>query len=212
MTSHYPGYAEETKGPKILAVFWVMTVLTLLIVISRLYIRAGVLRNMGADDWLIIASMVSMPSSISIGSRRNRFANEFCNHKVMSLAYTSVTSANVVLGYGRHTDTLSPERQVKVSLVNYIDFTLGIVSFSLPKLAVAALLSRIVNPNWFQRAMLWFLTGLVALASSICIIVLFTMCDPPRALWDVSLVMQGSAKCRDVQILIDYAIFTGGRA
>lgn len=72
MTSHYPGYADETKGPKILAVFWVLTVFTLLIVISRLYIRAGVLRNMGADDWLITASMVSMPSSVSIGTRRGR--------------------------------------------------------------------------------------------------------------------------------------------
>lgn len=72
MTSQYPGYADETKGPKILAVFWVLTAFTLLIVISRLYIRAGVLRNMGADDWLITASMVSMPSSVSIGTRRGR--------------------------------------------------------------------------------------------------------------------------------------------
>lgn len=129
----------------------------------------------------------------------------------MTLAYASVTSANVVLGYGRHADTLSPERLVKVSLVNYADFALGIVSFSLPKLAVAALLNRIMNPNWFQKSILWLLTGLVALTSGICIVVLFTMCDPPRALWDVSLVMQGNAKCRDISILIDYAIFTGGR-
>lgn len=127
----------------------------------------------------------------------------------MSLAYASVTTANVAFGYGQHADTLSPERLVKVSLVNYIDFTLGIVSFSLPKLAVAALLNRIVNPNWWQKAALWILTGLVALTSGVCIIVLFTMCDPPQALWDTSLVMQG-ATCRDVWILIDYAIFTGG--
>lgn len=129
----------------------------------------------------------------------------------MSLAYASVTTANVTFGYGQHADTLSPERLVKVSLVNYIDFTLGIVSFSLPKLAVAALLNRIVNPNWWQKAALWILTGLVALTSGVCIIVLFTMCDPPQALWDTSLVMQG-ATCRDVWILIDYAIFTGGKS
>lgn len=77
---------------------------------------------------------------------------------------------------------------MKVSLVNYIDFALGIVSFSLPKLAVAALLNRIMNPNRLQMAILWGLTGMVALASGICIIVLFTMCDPPKALWNTQLV------------------------
>lgn len=127
----------------------------------------------------------------------------------MSLAYTSVTTANVAFGYGQHADTPSPERLVKVSLVNYIDFTLGIVSFSLPKLA--ALLNRIVNPNQWQKAALWILTRSVALTPGICIIVLFTMCDPPQALWDTSLVMQG-ATCRDVWILIYYAIFTGGKS
>ncbi|KAG2419393.1 hypothetical protein HFD88_004189 [Aspergillus terreus] len=34
------------------------------------------------------------------------------------------------------------------------------------------------------------------------------MCDPPRALWQTSLMAQG-ATCRDTWILIDYAIFTG---
>ncbi|ODM17646.1 hypothetical protein SI65_07321 [Aspergillus cristatus] len=171
MASHPAEYLSQTKGPKIIGVFWVMTGLTLVMVASRLYIRAG----------------------------------------VMSLAYASVTTANVAFGYGQHADTLPPERLVKVSFVNYIYFTLGIVSFWLPKLAVAALLSRIVNPNWWQKAALWILTGLVALTSGICIIVLFTMCDPPKALWDTSLVMQG-ATCRDIWILIDYAIFTGGKS
>lgn len=129
----------------------------------------------------------------------------------MSLAYTCVTTANAVLGYGSHADTMSPERLVKVSLVNYIDFALGIVSSSLPKLAVAALLNRIMNPNRLQMAILWGLTGMVALDSGICIIVLFTMCDPPKALWNTQLVAQG-ATCRNIWILIDYAIFTGGKS
>lgn len=48
----------------------------------------------------------------------------------MSLAYSSVTTVNVTFGYGRHADTLSPERLVQVSLINYIDFTLGSVVLS----------------------------------------------------------------------------------
>lgn len=60
MASHSAEHLRESKGPKILGVFWAMTALTLFIVASRLYIRAGVLRNMGTDDWLIAASMVSL--------------------------------------------------------------------------------------------------------------------------------------------------------
>lgn len=47
-----------------------MTALTLVIVASRLYIRAGVLRNMGTDDWLIAASMVSL-TQYAIDSKDN---------------------------------------------------------------------------------------------------------------------------------------------
>lgn len=52
-----------------------MTGLTLVMVISRLYIRAGVLRNMGSDDWLIAASMVSSVHRIVSFARNN--ANQF---------------------------------------------------------------------------------------------------------------------------------------
>lgn len=70
MASHSAEYLSESKGPKILGVFWVMTALTLVIVASRLYIRAGVLRNMGTDDWLVAASMVSL-TQYAIDSKDN---------------------------------------------------------------------------------------------------------------------------------------------
>lgn len=47
------------------------------------------------------------------------------------------------------------------------------------------------------------------MASTICIIVLFTMCDPPQALWKIHLMSEG-ATCRSTTILVGYAIFTGG--
>lgn len=55
--------SQSTKGLKIIGVFWAMTGLTLAMVVSRLYIRANVLRNMGSDDWLIAASMMSFVTS-----------------------------------------------------------------------------------------------------------------------------------------------------
>jgi hypothetical protein len=40
---------------------------------------------------------------------------------------------------------------------------------------------------------------------------LFTMCDPAEALWKPRLVAAG-AKCKSTTMLIDYAVFTGGRS
>ncbi|GFN15408.1 PAXNEB family protein [Aspergillus tubingensis] len=183
MAAVSPEYAHQTKGPRILAVFWAMTSLAILAVAARLFIRIKVLRNPGADDWLIAASMV------------------------FSISYSVVTTVDVALGYGKHAIVIA-DRLELVLLVNYINFALGIISFALPKLAVAALLSRFLNPTTIQRAILWGLTGFVALVSCICILVLFTMCDPARALWDTSLLSKG-AHCRSSWILVDYAIFTG---
>ncbi|OJI87158.1 hypothetical protein ASPTUDRAFT_40295, partial [Aspergillus tubingensis CBS 134.48] len=185
MAAVSPEYAHQTKGPRILAVFWAMTSLAILAVAARLFIRIKVLRNPGADDWLIAASMV------------------------FSISHSVVTTVDVALGYGKHAIVIA-DRLELVLLVNYINFALGIISFALPKLAVAALLSRFLNPTTIQRAILWGLTGFVALVSCICILVLFTMCDPARALWDTSLLSKG-AHCRSSWILVDYAIFTGGR-
>lgn len=97
----------------------------------------------------------------------------------------------------------------KVSLINYVNFALGIMSFATPKLAIAALLNRVLNPGRFHRVFLWVLTGSVFIISTTCIIVLFTMCDPPQALWKTQL-LEKDATCRPMKVLVDYAIFTGG--
>ena len=126
----------------------------------------------------------------------------------MSLAYTILTTVNVALGYGRHTAVIT-DRLSLVLLLNNIDFLLGIMSFSLPKLAVVALLNRLFNPSLYHRIVLWGLTGLVALVSCICVIIIFTICDPPQAQWDTALLEKG-ATCRDRWPLVYYAIFNGG--
>ncbi|PWY95509.1 hypothetical protein BO94DRAFT_552407 [Aspergillus sclerotioniger CBS 115572] len=129
-----PEYAHQTKGPRILAVFWTMTSLAIVLVAARLFIRIKILRSPGADDWLIAASMI------------------------FSISYSVITTVDVALGYGQHSVIIT-DRLELVLLVNYINFALGIISFALPKLAVAALLSRLLNPTPTQRAILWGLTG-----------------------------------------------------
>ena len=131
----------------------------------------------------------------------------------MVASYTIVTTVNVILGFGRHTDVLMEEGGMdlieNILVVNYANFALGIMSFTTPKLAIAALLNRIMNSGRIHRIGLWVMTAAVFVASTICIIVLFTMCDPPQALWKIHLMSEG-ATCRPTKYLVGYAIFTGG--
>lgn len=127
----------------------------------------------------------------------------------MGLAYCGVTTGNIVVGYGRHAVFLSPDALEMAILLNTVSFLFGILSFSLPKLAVSAMLDRILNPSLVNRIILWFLTVFAAIAAFICILILFTRCDPPKALWQTQLLQEG-ATCSDPWILVNYAIFTGG--
>lgn len=93
---------------------------------------------------------------------------------------------------------------------NMISLVFGIISFALPKLAVAALLHRILNPSITQRIIIWGLVGLIAVIALVNVLIYITMCDPIKGLWKISMVLRGEATCRDIWILIDYATFNGG--
>lgn len=130
--------------------------------------------------------------------------------QVFNLVYCSLTTANVSIGYGKHADTLDQKSLETAILQNTICFVFGILAFSLPKLAVAALLNRLLNPSLAQRIWLWSLTGFAFAVSIVCIILLFVLCDPPKAVWQVHLVTEGAATCKSTWTLVDYTIFTGG--
>lgn len=55
---------SEDKGPAILGVMWALTMITLIIVSTRIYIRVAIVKNFGIDDWLIVVSMVFRPVPI----------------------------------------------------------------------------------------------------------------------------------------------------
>ncbi|RAK74625.1 uncharacterized protein BO72DRAFT_470655 [Aspergillus fijiensis CBS 313.89] len=143
--------ASDDKVPTILIVSWTLTVLMIVVVTDRIYIRAGLLHHLGVDDWLIVFSLL------------------------MGLVCCIFTTINVRLSFGKHAWLLSAAI-----------------------LAVTAMLNRILNASHIQP-----------IISGVCIIILFTMGDLPRALWQTSLVAEGKATCKNLWMLIDYAIFTG---
>jgi hypothetical protein len=59
MAAISPEYANQTKGPRIIGLFWAFFSVSVLLVSARLYIRARMLKNIGLDDYIIATAMVS---------------------------------------------------------------------------------------------------------------------------------------------------------
>ena len=120
----------------------------------------------------------------------------------MGWMYCALTTKAVSLGYGRHTPSIPIEDAQTALKWNEAVFVFGIVSFVLPKLAVAALLDRLLLPQTLNRCIIWGLVGIVN------IFIYVTMCEPIQAPWTFTMVVTGEATCRDIWILINYATFT----
>lgn len=116
----------------------------------------------------------------------------------------------MVKGFGQHAATLSNNALEQALLWNMISFLFGIISFALPKLAVAALLHRILNPVRIHRIILWTLVSMITVIAIVNILIYVTMCSPPQGLWKPTLVQAGVAKCRPVDVLVGFATFNGG--
>lgn len=59
-TSGYSAeYLAENKAVNILVPMWTLTVIVTSMVVARVYIRVKIVKNLGLDDWVIMAGMVS---------------------------------------------------------------------------------------------------------------------------------------------------------
>lgn len=122
--------------------------------------------------------------------------------------FVGLTTASVKAGNGKHAAALTTSQLEDAIMLNTAGFAPGLFGFITPKLAVVALLTRIMNPSRKHRIWLWSMTiggGLIIL---VCVAILYAQCDPPKAMWIVTIK---NSKCWSPWILVDYAIFAGGK-
>ncbi len=117
-------------------------------------------------------------------------------------------TAAVAAGNGRHPYYLGPDQTSKAIEINSIALIPGVMAFSTPKLAVAYLLMRLLNPSKWQRWFLYFLSVSCLIFSALCAIFLFAQCTPVKGLWEPAL----KPVCWKPSVLINWTIFTGGRS
>jgi hypothetical protein len=104
-----------------------------------------------------------------------------------------------------------PEKLEQALFFTLLNFPFGILAFGLPKVAVVALLTRIMNPSRAHRWFLWGLSLLCLLVLLGCAPMLFAQCTPSHSQWDLNFPPD-QKKCWPKYVLVNYAIASGGRS
>ncbi|GJD01164.1 integral membrane protein [Colletotrichum higginsianum] len=182
-TSVPPQRAGGNKGPTAIGIVISVSVLSTLFTAARLFVRGKILGKFHLDDYLIVASVLC--GWINVGT----------------------AIAAVSYGNGRHFDVLTLEQKSGAILWTIAGFAPGVMSFGLPKIAVVALLTRIMNPSRWHALFLWCLSIFCLVNLLGCVIILFAQCQPSHSQWDFSV----EKTCWDKWILVYFAIYSGGR-
>lgn len=194
-----PPGGDRDRGPAIIALFWTQCVIVLIFVSLRFYARTMV-KNVGADDWVMLFTMVIHHSS------RFDQTNDVDKMKILFFATSGFATSLCLHGGMRHLYYLSPEQISTVTKLDWSSQVFAIVVIGLGKVSTAILLLRIMGPNTVRRK--WFLyvcMAFTAISTTLGALFLWVQCNPPRALWEE---VPGS-KCWDPQVNTDYQIANG---
>ncbi|KAK5170589.1 uncharacterized protein LTR77_005178 [Saxophila tyrrhenica] len=155
-----PPVAVTELGPTVIGVMWMETIVTLILIIMRLYCRAYLMTGrVGWDDWLMAASWVFL------------------------VGYTSTCTAATRWGFGRHMGELSFEQFAVANLLEICGQTCYLVAMVLSKGSVAAFLVRITPVLW-HRVTLWVIMAGFTIIAFLCALLNWLQCFPTAFVWD----------------------------
>ncbi|KAI1335274.1 integral membrane protein [Xylariaceae sp. FL0016] len=180
-TPEYASWASESKGPTILAVCWTVTTVGLLFAAARLYVRAIIQGKLRIDDYFVIISVAT------------------------GIISCALTTEAIFHGLGRHFESLTLSEQQQATIWTMAAFCPGVMSFGFPKLAVVALLTRLLLPGKQHFYFLWALVIMSLLTLFATVGLLIGRCYPVSYLWDKSI----DGHCFSPNVQIYYSYFSG---
>ncbi|PWY85893.1 hypothetical protein BO70DRAFT_360754 [Aspergillus heteromorphus CBS 117.55] len=171
---------SESRATEINVLGWVFTGTATATVFLKLLARGHVAKDLGWDDFFILFSLT------------------------LSVIAAGIVSHSVFLGLGRHTAAVIAEHGMEgfemASKWHVLAFPFNIASFSFPNIAIAILVSRLLDPNPLRTRCLYAMVALQVVFAMVSIILLFLQCKPTQMLWKPSI----EGKCWDESVFNAY--------
>ena len=125
---------DENRGPEILAICGTLVALSVIIVTLRIWVRARIIRQVGIDDWTIIAATVTI------------------------FVEMMIIIPEVYYGAGRHVQYIDPPSNIVKGLhLNFVTQPLCLIALCFTKVSVGFFLLRITPSQKFR----WFIIGTI---------------------------------------------------
>ncbi|KAL8939343.1 MAG: hypothetical protein Q9216_003407 [Gyalolechia sp. 2 TL-2023] len=177
-----PANGRHSTGPGMLAIAWIFTGVSAVVVSLKIWTRVKIIGHTGLDDFFTVLALVFL------------------------LAFASVITVSVSKGLGQHIYYLTPaalEASVKLAIIsNPLVFMAG----AWPNLSVAISLNRILVPRQWQLILLYGIPTLQCIVALICSIITYIQCVPLEGLWDPRV----SQKCLPAEVVVGLLYFNGG--
>ncbi|KAB5578896.1 hypothetical protein GE09DRAFT_563600 [Coniochaeta sp. 2T2.1] len=149
----------EDDGPRILGATLTVTIVALITVATRLYVRFGMIRNFGWDDGLMTFAML------------------------LSASAQGVVIAQISHGGGRHIGDVDPAIFMTGMKLNFITQPMYLINICVVKLSVGSSLLRIASTK-FYKTLILSVMGFMAFYTIGCFFTVMFQCTNIRILWD----------------------------
>ncbi|XDG04480.1 hypothetical protein ABKA04_004095 [Annulohypoxylon sp. FPYF3050] len=154
------------RGPMIMGVSWLFTLLCTSIVALRFYVRAKIHHAISSDDWFMLSAMACQ------------------------IVFQVFTTEGFLSGLGKHAADLTPVEIIQSTKWKWLSVTPSIAVGVLARISIAILLGRLFcsagGKVWFR----WYLIGfsiVQTIAGVLAMIIMYVQVSPVRGLWEVSL-------------------------
>ncbi|KAK6226869.1 hypothetical protein QIS74_00424 [Colletotrichum tabaci] len=173
-----PEWARESNTAMIVGVTGGFHALALLFVGLRVYTRMAIVKVMGRDDFVVVASVLC------------------------AVAGMTIFSVQAFYGLGKHTLIIPEEDMVVMRRSSFFQSIISsIAGLALLKVSIGLSLLRLSRSTWYSRS-LWALIVFVSAYSFMAWMTFFFFCQPLEGYWDKSL----KPKCYPITLFIKFGL------
>ena len=187
-----PEGGDQSQGWALLSVCWAFVLTATITTIMRTWVRARLTRNLGWDDYTIIAALVCTVW------RDHRYTTLTRSPQITTLMGAALITTEIITGgLGRHSYYLTASQKRIFASVGWADWIQTFITLALMKISICLFLLRLVDGKRYVYA-LYGLMAFMVLFTSVCVFLFIGVCRPLKAYWDIN--VPGSHCLTDLQV------------
>ena len=200
-----PPGGDQNKAAKTIAIWAVLTSLSIVIVTVRIIARAVGNKRFGWDDWTMLAALVR--SLLTQTPRVSQIAY-YELRQCLTVTKFGVDVALMRAGFGRHIYYLDTAQLIRFKKLNFVSGLFTNFIICLVKLSVALFLLRIGGLRRWLRPALFATIALLVGSTVATVVIIFIQCRPIAGIWDPTIAL--TANCLPTSALTDVSYCSTG--